>query len=77
MHKLIGKLSEKKEQHRVLSNDYPYFYLSILWIVSRKPSSCIQAVVSGRIDRVIVAMLDRDLCNAAAGIQILQAGDYD
>ncbi len=30
MNKLIGKLPERKEHHRVLSNDYPHFYLSIL-----------------------------------------------
>jgi hypothetical protein len=35
MYKPKGKLAEKKEEHRGLSNVYSYFYLSMLWMVDR------------------------------------------
>ena len=39
--------------------------------------SCAKALVASGIKRVVVAMLDPDLRNAGAGIQILRAGGVD
>jgi hypothetical protein len=64
MNKLIGKLSERKGQHRVLSNDYPYFYLSMLWMVLGINCLWRSGGGFGGIDRVTVAMLDSAPCNS-------------